>query len=166
MLKELKRYPGYFINESGLIADYNGNIIRSSINNEGYMYVYLNSNIELVSKLVAETFLINNEDYRNIEYLDSDPLNCHLTNIKWSKNEDNSIKLVSRDHRNYSKSTNVYEVYNEDTGDVVSCIGRGEVAQLIQYEEISLKNMVGNGRKISLGPYKGYQIRRIIKETK
>ena len=54
-----------------------------------------------------------------------------------------------------------YEIFNEDTGDVIRCHGREMVADTIQYSLISLKNMVGNGRKIALGPYKGYQIRRL-----
>lgn len=164
MLKELKNYPGYFINESGVIIDSNCSLIKSMINRDGRLYVTLNSNIEFVDELVAMTFLINDENYSYIRHCDSDSLNCHLSNIRWSNKKDTS-KIPYRDHKKYSNSKNIYEVYNKDTGDVVSCIGRGEVAQLIQYEEISLKNMIGNGRIISVGPYKGYQIRR-IKEAK
>ena len=47
---------------------------------------------------------------------------------------------------------------NKDTEDCVICHGRADVAQTIQYKEISLKNMVGNERKIAFGPYAGYNI--------
>lgn len=56
-----------------------------------------------------------------------------------------------------------YEVFNDDTGDSIYCDCRSDVSDLIGYSEISLKNMVGNGRKIALGPYAGYQIRNLCR---
>lgn len=162
MFTQLPDYENYLINESGSIIDKRNNgLVRVSVNNQGLMYVHLDENIEYIHELVAKTYLTNRNNLKYVIHRDRDPLNNHISNLMWSINNEN-IKQVSRENRTYSRSKNPYEVYNEETGDSVMCIGRGEVAELIQYEEISLKNMIGNGRKITLGPYKGYQIRRII----
>ena len=50
----------------------------------------------------------------------------------------------------------MYKVYNNIES--VYCYGRDEVSDLILYSESSLKNMVGNGREITQGSYKGYRI--------
>lgn len=160
MLVKIPNYENYLINESGIIIDKDNNLIRGSTNNQGLMYVTLDGNIEYVHELVANAFLANN-GLQFINHLNEDPLDNHISNLRWSMNEEN-IRLSYRNHRKNSKSKNPYEVYNEETGDCIRCIGRGQVAELIQYDEISLKNMVGNGRKITLGPYKGYQIRRVV----
>jgi len=164
MLKEIPGYENYLINESGIIIDQDGNLIRESVNNEGYMYAYLNNKNVYIHDLVASTFLTNKDNFKYVIHKNNDPLNNHITNIAWSENpeETDKIELFCRENRDYSSSKNIYEVFNDETGDIIECQGRGAVAELIQYEEISLKNMVGNGRKIFLGPYKGYQIRRII----
>lgn len=62
------------------------------------------------------------------------------------------------------RCSSTYEVYNDR--DAVFCPDRHSVADLIGYFEISLKNMVGNGRKIALGPYAGYQIRNLGRNGK
>lgn len=168
MLKCLKRYNGYLINESGNIIDFNGNLLRTSADNDGNLYVNIDGNIEQIQYLVAENFLQPSEkdDYKYIRHIDGDILNNHVTNIAWTNFVDDYYGIVNRENRKYSSSKCIYQVYNEDESDIIDCIGRGEVAKLIGYEEISLKNMIGNGRKIFLGPYKGYQIRNTHKVYK
>lgn len=163
MLKEIPGYENYLINESGVIINKkDNNVLRTSVNNDGYMYVYLEGKIQYIHNLVAKSFLSkeNELELENVIHLDEDPLNNHISNIQYSDDYD-KIELISREHRVYSNGNKLYEVYNEEIDDYILCHGRSEVAELIQYEEISLKNMVGNGRKITLGPYKGYQIRRL-----
>lgn len=166
MFKEIPNYNNYLINESGVIIEKStGNVVRESVNNYGYMYVTLNGNNEFIHDLVAETFLQPIPGF-NVIHKDNDSFNNHWTNLEYSDLDD-EFTLSNRSHRKYSGTSihkhryvNIYEVFNEETGDMIECEGRGAVAELIQYEEISLKNMVGNGRKITFGPYKGYQIRR------
>lgn len=164
MFKEIPNYNNYLINESGVIIEKStGNCARISVDQYGYLYTTLNGNNEYIHDLVAEAFLQPIPGF-NVIHKDNDSFNNHLTNLEYSDLDDE----ITIYHQLYSTSTsihkhryvNIYEVFNEETGDMIECEGRGAVAELIQYEEISLKNMVGNGRKITLGPYKGYQIRR------
>lgn len=163
MLKPIPGYENYLINESGVVIDKRDRtMLRTSVNNDGYMYVYIDGRLKYIHDLVAKTFLSKDQELTIPIHINNDPLNNHVTNIEYSDvDESDDIILVSREHRKYSGSKNLYEVFNEETGHSILCEGRGDVAELIQYEEISLKNMVGNGRKIFLGPYKGYQIRRL-----
>ena len=162
MFKRIENHPNYFINESGNIIDSNETFVRFSVNNNERMYCTLDGKVEYIDQLVANAFLAKPED--NTLYLnhqDGDSLNCHVSNLHWSDVKIQNDPIPHREHREYSRGTNIYEVFNDDESIVVTCVGRSEVAELIQYEEISLKNMVGNGRKIFLGPYKGFQIRRV-----
>lgn len=160
MLIQIPKYPDYQINESGTIIDNSGKLLRQSLTNEGRLYVYINNELVYIDEIVAETYIPNPNNYEFIQHIDNDFLNNHYTNLNWT-NEEPKYFIKERKNREYSGSRYIYQVFNDDESDVINCLGRGEVAKLIQYEEISLKNMVGNGRKIALGPYKGYMIRRI-----
>lgn len=157
---KLKRYDGYFINESGIVIDKNKNKLRYSVDDRvGLMYYTINGEIEYINNLVAETFLQNPHNYEFVDFIDKDPLNNHVTNLKYSDSQHIQQYREKRIYKPAYKSKYIYEVYNDQN--CIQCVGRGEVAKLIEYEEISLKNMVGNGRIISKGPYTGYQIRRL-----
>ena len=173
-MKEIPGYNGdYKINESGVVINKNGHVMRTAVSNSGYLRTTLevpNTNPvrrknESIHRLVAETFIPNPDNLPVVLHKDNDPLNNHVSNLKWGTQSDN-IQQAFDEGRKISpykgqSHPNCYEVYNEDTGDHIICDSRSEVSDLIGYEEISLKNMVGNGRKIALGPYKGYQIRRM-----
>ena len=163
MFRVIPNHENYIINESGVIIDKDDNYIRFSADNQGRLYCTIDGNTEYIDYLVAKSFIMQPIGCQYVGHRDGDVMNCHVSNIYWTpqKPTDRTDNLENRSHRAYSSSKNIYEVYNEDESVVVQCLGRGEVAKLIQYEEISLKNMVGNGKKIFLGPYKGFMIRRV-----
>lgn len=182
MMRDLKGYEGlYKINESGVIINKKGHVMRTAQSNNGRLRVSLidpikldpkHKNNESVHRLVAETFIENPDPEHNnvVMHKDNDYLNNHVSNLKWGTQSEN-IRQAFDEGRKISpakinKTMNIYEVFDNKTGDVIKCNGRSEVADLIQYSEISLKNMVGNGREIALGPYTGYQIRRITNNRK
>lgn len=172
MMKDIEGYDGtYKINESGIVINKNGHVMRTAVSNSGYLRTVLEKpdgsgrKNESIHRLVAQTFIPNPDNLPIVMHKDNDPLNNHVSNLKWGTQSDN-IQQAFDEGRKISpykgqSHPNCYEVYNEDTGDHIICDSRSEVSDLIGYEEISLKNMVGNGRKIALGPYKGYQIRRM-----
>ena len=163
MLVEIPGHKDYLISKSGIVINKNtGKLTRISVNNNGYMYVTIDGKNEFIHDLITMSFLgyDNNSSFYPI-HKDGDCLNNHVSNIELSCVPEENLSIDNRERRHYSSSKYEYEVYNESTGDSIICIGRGQVAELIQYEEISLKNMVGNGRIITLGPYKGYKIRRV-----
>lgn len=172
MMYDLNGYEGlYKINESGVIINKNGHPMRTALSNSGYLRVALEQpngdrrKNESIHRLVAKQFIPNPNNLPVVMHKDNDPLNNHVSNLKWGTQSEN-IQQAFNDGRKHSPKYNgyfpriKYKVFNEDTGDIVDDLSRPEVAELIGYKEISLKNMVGNGRKIALGPYKDYMISR------
>lgn len=165
MMQPLKGYEGkYWINESGIVINKKGHAMRTAVSNAGYLRVALeekdsNHRInESVHRLVAETFIPNPNNLPVVMHKDNDKLNNHVSNLEWGTQADN-IQQSVWEGRNRWAERDSYEVYNGT--DFAHCDTREDVSDLIGYSLISLKNMVGNGRKIALGPYKGYMIRRI-----
>ena len=159
MLVKIPNYDNYLINESGNIVDNRYNLQRTAVDQNGLIYVYLGMKKEYVHELVARTFLNNIYNLPFVIHINGDKLNNHITNLKYS--EKSEIEELEHNSAGYSVGVNIYEVFNDETGDCVTCYGREQVADTIQYSLISLKNMIGNDRKIFLGPYKGYKIRRL-----
>ena len=176
MMVDLKGYEGkYKINESGVIINKKGHKMRSAVSNSGYLRVALEEKDsthrknESVHRLVAKQFIPNPDNLPVVMHKDNDPLNNHVSNLQWGTSSDNIQQAIRegrfKPHGRFNWGF-VYEVYNTETNDIKRCVGREAVADLIQYEEISLKNMIGNGRKIALGPYSGYEIRRTLLKKK
>ena len=152
---------GYRINEFGIVIDENERMLRYSVDNHDRMYVTINKNIEYIDELVAKTFLNNPYNFKYVIHKNGELLNNHLSNISWSEFPEIIEEELIIHKRPKTIPRYKYEVYS-DSGDSIICQGREEVAKLIEYEVISLKNMVGNGRIISKGPYTGYKIRRLV----
>ena len=168
MMKEVKGLNKYKVNESGIVINKKGHPLRTALSNSGYLRTALEENDsnhrinKSIHRIVAETFIPNPDNLPVVMHIDNDTLNNHVSNLKWGTQAEN-IKQSFLEGRKVSPKSNssyVYEVYNEDTGDIVKCKGRTGVSELIGYKEISLKNMVGNDRESSCGFYKGYKIRR------
>ena len=169
MMKQISGYNGdYKINESGVVINKNGHVMRTAVSNSGYLRTALeipNTNPvrrinKSIHRLVAETFIPNPDNLPVVLHKDNDPLNNHVSNLKWGTQSEN-IRQAFDEGRKVSPRANTYtyEVYNDN--DSIICKGRSSVSDLIGYSEVSLKNMVGNGRIISQGPYMGYQIRNV-----
>lgn len=165
MIKQID--DNYFINENGVVTDTNGNPIRMGTKPDGTLYVMIHGNMIPIELLVAEAFLEknNDENKKYIHHKDNDIYHNHYLNLEWSDKKDidekySDINRLSAKNAHFTFSTkfNPYVIYNED--ERIICNNRAEAAATIHYELISLKNMVGNGRIIDKGPYKGYQIRR------
>lgn len=170
---DLVGYEGkYKINESGVIINKNGHPMRTAISNSGYLRTALEQKDgterknESIHRLVAKQFIPNPNNLPVVLHKDNDTLNNHVSNLKWGTQSEN-IQQAFEEGRKESpmiaksrREKFVYQIYNEDESIVIDCIGRTKVAEEIGYKEISLKNMIGNGRKIALGPYKDYMIRR------
>ena len=82
MFKTLDDYPKYKINESGIIVNKKNHIIKPAQSNSGYLRVALekyDENGKLISRanesvhrLVAKTFIQNQEDFQVVMHLDND----------------------------------------------------------------------------------------------
>lgn len=81
----LKRYPNYGVSRDGKIYSYKRNIILSPIDNSrGYLQVQLvRPKWERVHKLVAETFIPNPNNYKEVNHIDKNKYNNRVENLEW-----------------------------------------------------------------------------------
>ena len=170
MMKNIPGYNGnYKINASGVVINKRGHVMRTAVSNSGYLRTALmnnnpkdknDKNNESIHRLVAKTFIPNPDNLPVVMHKDNDKLNNHVSNLKWGTYEENYAQAEKDGLINHKKEIPskkyMYKVYNNIES--VYCYGRDEVSDLILYSESSLKNMVGNGREITQGPYKGYRI--------
>jgi hypothetical protein len=93
-MKQITNYPNYYVSLDGKVFSLlsmkwlkprktgNKYCQVQLFNDKGYKYL-------LVHRLVAETYLINNEVKKTVNHLDGDKLNNSLLNLQWSTHSEN-----------------------------------------------------------------------------
>ena len=94
MYEMVKNYPNYSVNSLGeVFNNRTGRKLKPSIN-KGYSLVYLyNENGRkcfLVHRLVAETFIPNENQYPEVNHKDENPQNNRVENLEWCTSKYNN----------------------------------------------------------------------------
>lgn len=80
-----KNGRGYFLKK--------GKLLKNNINNKGYEYLYLRdknrSKKVYVHRLVAEAFIPNPRNKKEVNHIDCNPLNNKLNNLEWVSHKEN-----------------------------------------------------------------------------
>jgi hypothetical protein len=99
VLKELKEFPKYFINEKGeLFSNRYGEMkkMKNFITITGYPAVVISikgkRRHKTIHRLVAETFLPNPNNYTDVDHKDNNRLNCNVNNLIWCTRQYNIKK--------------------------------------------------------------------------
>jgi hypothetical protein len=97
-------FPGYFANREGVIRGKRVDCLKPSYNNKGYAFVNLSlegvAKSYLVHRLIAQTFLLNPDNYTEIDHIDKDKTNNCVENLRWVSRCQN---LQNRDFDKTSK---------------------------------------------------------------
>ena len=178
MFKDIPGYEGvYQVNECGYVINLKKNppkIVNPAIAPNGHLRLTLQKDtmsprINMsVHRLVAMAFLPNPNNLPVVMHLDNDPLNNHVSNLKWGTYSENIQQAFDEGrlhspHLGHHEPRFYYQVYNDDNSDVITCFGYEETAALIRYRPATISNMITYQTKIALGPYAGYRIRKVQK---
>jgi len=94
-MKDINGYEGlYAVDENGSVWSYRKNDwLRSSLNGTGYHKVHLWKNrkmkTHLVHRLVVQTFLENYSNDLDVDHINGDKLNNHISNLRMVTHQQN-----------------------------------------------------------------------------
>ena len=156
----------YAINENGDIKNLKtGKILSPAINNKGYKCVVLYNNYKSkhlqIHRGVALAFIPNANNYPIVMHIDNNPLNCHVSNLKWGTQKDNMRQCVNDNRFSFPKPRQkVYELYNPETNKPIKYyIGSEQASKDIGCTQSSLWCAVCNNSTFRFGKFKGNKIR-------
>jgi hypothetical protein len=109
---KLKENSEYFFCKNGLLYR-NEELIKPLKDKDGYLYynIYINGKRvqRYAAKLVARCLIPNRFNFKFIEFIDGNKLNCHPSNIKWISNKQDAEKRKSYDNWHGKKKTSTRE---------------------------------------------------------
>ena len=94
--KDIKGYEGkYQASADGEIRSLISNkILRPAVNQNGYMHVSLCSKDKRVHRIIAQTFLPNPENLRDVNHINGDKTDNRVCNLEWVSHSDNELHKI------------------------------------------------------------------------
>ena len=94
--KQLEKFPMHAIDQNGTVMNiYKRNILKEAHNVKGYPTVCLqNKTTKPIHRLVAETFIPNPDNKPQVNHIDGNKENNHVSNLEWVTNEENKQHAV------------------------------------------------------------------------
>lgn len=91
----IQGYPNYLISNYGRVYTKNYHrLMRLALRKKGYLKAQMTSNdvqrAYFIHRLVALAFIPNPNNYPQVNHIDSNPANNHVSNLEWCTNKMNS----------------------------------------------------------------------------
>ena len=125
-MKEIKDFPGYFVTEDGRVYSTKYNKLKelTKQENQGYYAIYLEKDKKQyrksIHRLVAETYIQNPNNLPQVNHIDEDKKNNHISNLEWVTQQQNII---------HSNCRWIYRIENIKTGDIIETINLNQFAK-------------------------------------
>ena len=122
--KEIEGFENYIICTDGTVHNKKGHNISSWKDNVGYLQVKLSKEgkwyYKRVHRLVAEAFIPNPHNLKQVNHIDGDKTNNEVSNLEWIDNKNNTQhgydnNLYHSKHRNIK-----IEVYDKITHQLIN----------------------------------------------
>jgi hypothetical protein len=106
--KPIENYPNYEISNCGMVLSHNtGNIMKPWLSRKGYECIQLSNNGKaksyLIHRLVAHAFIPNPENKREIDHIDRNKTNNHVSNLRWATRSENTQNVGVKININLKK---------------------------------------------------------------
>lgn len=114
----MRDYHGYAVKEDGTVISKRGREMKPHLNGKGYMILGLRvdgkSKCKSVHRIVAECYLDNPENLSDVDHIDGDRLNNHISNLRWVTHGDNIKHSYRLNNRSASGDDNANSKYCEE----------------------------------------------------
>lgn len=136
MWKQVVGYEGlYEVSDTGEVKSLRKNIIlKPQSNRDGYLLVMLSKNGiskgYSVHRLVAKAFIDNPQNKPEINHIDEDKTNNHVSNLEWCTHLDNS-RYGSRGRRIGDRLSKRVKMVYRTTGEELVCVSQSVVCDLL-----------------------------------
>jgi hypothetical protein len=116
-LKKIKNYNNYAIDKNGNVYNTKRNrILAPRINKDGYNGVYLYQDGKgtnyRVHRLVAEAFIPNPNDYKEVNHKDHNTLNNCVDNLEWCDRTYNNRYSRAKKIKQLTKDNKLIKIWN------------------------------------------------------
>ena len=164
-MKEIKQYPNYFVTKEGLVFSSKTNkFLKFSYDQQGYQRVGLyvgnyKSKTIKVHRLVAETFIENTENKKDVNHINGNKANNNISNLEWCTRSENikhafriGLSNISNKQKNRfiamtksqigANNPAARKLINTETGEIFDTIK--EVLHLVNLKRTTFQAMLNN----------------------
>lgn len=150
-MKQIKKYPDYYVTEEGLVFSKKTNkFLKFSYDKQGYKRVGLyignyKSKTIKVHRLIAEAFIENIENKKDVNHIDGVKSNNKISNLEWCTRSENikhafklGLKIITEKQIEGLKIRFSKKVLDTKTGIVYKSLKEASINLNVNYQ--SLKN--------------------------
>ena len=168
-MKLIKEFPDYSITEDGRIFSNRYNrYLKSRVNRYGYLHINLRKDKKgydkTIHRLVAKAFIPNPENKPEVNHIDGNKLNNHVSNLEWCTRSENtkhafdtgltvipSLGKKGELHPNYKKVNWYHEIHG-----FITCCAR-ELMRMFPEQKLDNGGLssVSTGKRKS---HKGWRV--------